>query len=259
MQYRVINNKLISSQFLTGGIFGLLMIMALPVIADGESGRYSVQNIAERSNPWALPQVQEGQQPYKQPYQQQPYNQYGQQYPAAPQYESGRTQQNNERVRQYRQPAHQWQPQTDRFVSPSFLESLKKQQQQYQVMPENNRYYQQAPRPAPQQVPRQAPGQYGQMQPESSLPGPGMYGYPSYGAGSVNPLFDAPAVSPWGDGADVLYRGESFPMIPNEAVGGLPPLHVPSFNMNNFSKDGSVQDDGSGVNNVFNPFTFLPD
>lgn len=90
------------------------------------------------------------------------------------------------------------------------------------------------------------------------MPGQGAYGYPSYGAAPVNPLYDAPAVSPWGDGADVLYRGESFPMVPSEALGGFPPMHVPSFGMNNYKKSESDEPDEADEYKVFNPFTFIP-
>ena len=107
---------------------------------------------------------------------------------------------------------------------------------------------------------RQRPqGQHNPWQSGSSLPGQGTYGYPSYGSGNVNPLYDAPAVSPWGDGADVLYRGESFPLVPSEALGGFPPMHVPSTGMRNFKNSDSEESGATYQNNVFNPFTFLPD
>lgn len=236
MQYRVIKDKYCTSRFFTGGMYSLLMIMVSPVIADVGSSQYSVQQVAEGSNPWALPQNQESRPGYQQPYE------YGQQYQRAPM--DGVDQQGQrDRSGQYR-PSHQWQPQRDRFVTPSFLESLKKQQQQYQVMPEN-RYQQQ--------------GQHNPWRPDSSSPGQGAYGHPSYGAGNVNPLYDAPAVSPWGDGADVLLRGESFPMVPSEALGGLPPMHVPSFGVKNFENSESMEPGEAYEGNVFNPFTFLPD
>ncbi|MBT8118256.1 MAG: hypothetical protein KJN89_00950 [Gammaproteobacteria bacterium] len=209
---------------MAGGMFSLLMIMVSPVKADDGSSLYPVQEIAEKSNPWALPQQQE-----RRPgYQQQPYR--------------GQTQPDDSRGPS--QPSHQWQPPRDRFVTPSFLESLKKQQQQYQVMPENR---------------QQPQGGRNPWRSGPSLPGQGAYGYPSYGSGTVNPLYDAPAVSPWGDGADVLLRGESFPMVPSEALGGLPPMHVPSFGMKNFKNSESEEPSEVYEGNVFNPFTFLPD
>jgi hypothetical protein len=112
-----------------------------------------------------------------------------------------------------------------------------------------------------------------QMPPASGMSGQGAYDYPSYGAGSygtgsygtgsygtgsANPLFDAPAVSPWGDGADVLYRGQSLPMVPNEAMGGFPPMHVPSFGMNTYKGAEPGGPIGADESDVFNPFTFLP-
>ena len=97
-----------------------------------------------------------------------------------------------------------------------------------------------------------------QKQPGSGLPGQANYSYLSYDAGSVNPLYDVPAVSPWGDGADVLYRGESFPMVPSEALGGFSPMYVPSFGMNNYKRNESGEPVGADKYNVFNPFTFRP-
>ena len=236
MRYRVIKNKFFTSRFFTGGMYSLLMIMVSPVIADGGSSQYSVQRVAEGSNPWALPEKQESRPGYQQPYE------YEQQNQRAPMDGAFQQSQRDDGVRQY-PPSHQWQPQRDRFVTPSFLESLKKQQQQYQVMPENR---------------QQQQGQHNPWQSGSSLSGQGTYGFPSYGSGSVNPLYDAPAVSPWGDGADVLYRGQSFPMVPGEAVGGLPPMHVPSFGMKNLKNSQSEESGETYEDNVFNPFTFLP-
>ncbi len=236
MQYRVIKDKYFTGRLFTGGMYSLLMIMVSPVIADDGSSQYSVQKVAEGSNPWALPENQESRPGYQQPYE------YGQQYQRTPM--DGADQQGQrDRSGQYR-PSHQWQPQRDRFVTPSFLESLKKQQQQYQVMPENR---------------HQQQGQHNPWRSDSSPPGQGSYSYPSYGVGNVNPLYDSPAVSPWGDGADVLLRGESFPMVPSEALGGLPPMHVPSFGVNNYKNSESSQPGEAYEGTVFNPFTFIPD
>lgn len=236
MRYWVIKNRLFTNRFFTGGMYSLLMIMVSPVIADGGGSQYSVHRVADGSNPWALPEKQESRPGYQQPYE------YGRQYQRTPMDGAAQQGQLDDSDRQY-QPSHQWQPQRDRFVTPSFLESLKKQQQQYQVMPENRQRQQ---------------GQYNPWQSGSSLSGQGAYGWPSYGGGSVNPLYDAPAVSPWGNGADVLYRGESFPMVPGEAIGGLPPMPVPSFGMKNFKNSESEESAETYEDNVFNPFTFLP-
>jgi hypothetical protein len=229
MQYWTISNKFIASRFFTGGMCGLLMILVTSAIAanvavDSEYSQYPGLRVAGQSNPWALPQTQQNNFDFRSGFQQQPYDYY-QQY----------------------QPAHQWQPQTNRFVTPEFLESLKQQQKRHQLMPDNQQYHQSVPR------------QFMQKQPGSGLPGQGSYRYPSYDAGSVNPLYDAPAVSPWGNGADVLYRGESFPLVPSEAPGGLSPMHVPSFGMNNYKNSESGEPIGTDEYNVFNPFTFLPE
>ena len=93
--------------------------------------------------------------------------------------------------------------------------------------------------------------------------------------GYTNPIYDVPAVSPWGSGADVIYQGGSFPgalpdsspWVPNEAIGGLPPIHVPPFEggsnwgkLNNTGSNNAEAEYGERQkdNNVFNPFTFVP-
>lgn len=242
MRHRFINNKLFTSQFFTCWMCGFLLAVVTPALADNESSQYSMQKIAEQSNPWALPKEPKNQPGFqRQPYNPQPYD-YGQRYQPVPGERQNQPVQNQGNTSQ-QQPTHQWQPQTGRFVSPRVLESLKQQQQHYQVMPENQRYQQ----PVPQQ--------YVPARPESRSPGQGTYGYPSYGTNPVNPLYDAPGVSPWGNGADVLYRGESFPMVPSEALGGFPPMHVPSFGVNNYTGNESGE---AEEYKVFNPFTFLP-
>jgi len=121
-----------------------------------------------------------------------------------------------------------------RFVTPEILESLKQQQRQNQMMPggsQNQRYMLQQP---------------GQMN----------YGYPPGGMRYLDPIYDTPAVSPWGSGLDTLYRNESFPWVPNEAIGGIPPISIPSYGKN--SSTGVPNDDEKQKeNNVFNPFTFI--
>lgn len=229
MLYWTISSKFMTSGFFTGWMCGLLMIMVTSVIAanvamGSEDSQYPALRVAGQSNPWALPQTQQNNFDFRSGFQQQPYDYY-QQY----------------------QSAHQRQPQTERFVTPEFLESLKQQQQRHQLIPENQRYHQPVPR------------QFMQNQSGSGLPGQGTYSYPSYDAGFVNPLYDASTESPWGDGADVLYRGESFSRVPSEALGGLPPMPVPSFGMNNYKNSESGEPVGTDEYNVFNPFTFLPD
>ena len=265
MQYWTISNKFITSRFFTGWICGLLMIMVTPamtanVVVDSEDPQYPWLRVSGQSNPWALPQTQQNNFDFRSGFQQQPYDYY-QQYQSAPietqhpdaqypdtqsRYRHNMPLQNRDKMRQY-QPTHQWQPQAERFVTPEFLESLKQQQKQHQLIPENQQDHQPVQR------------QFMQKQPGSGLPGQGIYSYPSYHAGSANPLYDVPAVSPWGNGADVLYRGESFPMVPSEAPGGISPMHVPSFGMNNYKNSESGEPIGTDKYNVFNPFTFLPD
>ena len=115
------------------------------------------------------------------------------------------------------------------FVTPEILESLKQQQIQTQLMTENNQ------RPL---MPRQPVQNYVN---------------PSSGMGFTNPLYDTPAVSPWGSGSDILYSGEPSPYVPKEAIGGLSPIHIPPFANNN-----GVHESGNTnilkETNVFNPF-----
>lgn len=154
-----------------------------------------------------------------------------------------------------------------RFVTPGILESLKQQQIQTQMTPSYESY------------PRLRSRQQMAQQPVTRLPEKSYYGEPSYGMGLANPLYDAPAVSPWGSGPDIIYRGQSFPdsfsgvlpdsspWVPNEAVGGLPPIHIPPFaGSSNWSELNSTDSNNTEAdnigkrkdNNVFNPFTFAP-
>ncbi len=254
MLFRVINNILTSSL-----VYGFLMLMTTTALADSEDFQFSRQLVAEQSNPWALPQVKEKKPGYRGGYNQnnQADSNHGQ-YSDTPY--QGRQYQNRNGAGQS-QRNNYWQPRVDRFVTPEFLESLKQQQKMQQIMPENrqNREYEYGPQ--------------GSMQrsPEARLPGLNGSGYsmygPSYGKGSVNPLYDTPAASPWGGGADVLYQGESFPLVPSEAIGGFAPMHVPSFGIQRYPDNYFNETNETDVerikkpkeNNVFNPFTFLPD
>jgi hypothetical protein len=132
----------------------------------------------------------------------------------------------------------------DRYVTPDIIESLNRQEAQYysRLNRERAEYYRNP------QVPlyRRQYEQYGQEYSAS----------PSYGMGSVNPGYDVPAVSPWGDTPDVLHGGEKFPWMPNEAIGGVPPIYVPP------SVGGNSANNGNGSTSkmkseVFNPYTFL--
>lgn len=131
-----------------------------------------------------------------------------------------------------------------RFVTPEILNSLKQQQMQTQQVPGNFPYRQYRRQSTPQQLMSEPPVQ-------------GYYGLSPAPTGFTNPLYDTPAVSPWGSGPDVIYRGESFPWVPDAAIGGIPPMNVSPFINNN--GQGAVES-GSGQNqpNVFNPFTFGP-
>jgi len=190
------------------------------------------------------------------------------------------------------------------FVTPELLDSLKQQQMQFQSM-------------SSQLIPQMRPSQRRmvssrscteQSQPLQVQPNLAavtiapevvnfgraeMPSWPNMSspAGSYrmndNLVYDTPVVSPWGQGADVLYRGESFPKqvpgalppalggqfpgmvgesswVPNEAVGGLLPMPVSAAGLNEYkiNKLDEVENvtkrKNSAVNNVFNPFTFLP-
>lgn len=201
--------------------------------------QYSVQLVAEQTNPWALPQTSEQFMESQQ----------------TPQFR-GRSKAQPERADVYRF----YSGQMGRFVTPEYLESLKQQQMQMQMMPPmipggrqyNQRKYRRSPST--------------QVMPKQTWPSQGSWSAP-YGMGNVNPLYDAPAVSPWSSGSDLIYRGGSIPdslpggfsgslpWVPNEALGGLPPIHTPHA----YPFMGSEYDSERGIEDkVFNPFTFLP-
>jgi len=233
MLYRFIYNKSSLSWVISLFMFLTSTAMAGGTITSSNNSQYKL-HLAGQSNPWALPEKPDRHSDSQQ----------------MPQY----YQQDHQERRQQEQQNKVWRNSTERFVTPKFLESLKQQQKQYQVMPENQRYQQHQPR------------RYMQMQPESGLhrkgDSQGAYGYPLYGTGgtgSANPLYDAPAVSPWGEGPDVLYRGQSLPLVPSEAIGGFSPMHVPEFGMNNFKNTDANEPAEVYEHKVFNPFTFLPD
>ena len=250
MQHRVTYNN-----FSLRWVLSLLMMVTVSAIAESNDLASSTRLVAEQSNPWLIPQAPA----------QAPAQTYGNQpaYQALPKYYSQDVQQHQQQP-QPRQHSRQqnkiWRNPGDRFVTPEILESLKQQQKQNQLMPEYQQPVNNWRQPRSQQ--------FMQMPPASGPSGQGAYDYPSYGAGSygtgsygassANPLFDAPAVSPWGDGADVLYRGESLPMVPSEAMGGFPPMHVPSFGMNSYKNMQPGEAAGADESDVFNPFTFLP-
>ena len=254
--YKIVTRSLMS---------GLLManvVMADVVTSDSDTEKsllkQSPRLLAGQWNPWVLPAA--------------PEETTGFQCPAD--WQSGQTQGKSMGTQGQDQPPEFQKSLSGRFVTPGILESLKQQQIQTQMTPSYGSYRQLRPRQPMSQQPMP-------QQPVTRLPGKSYYyGEPSYGMGSVNPLYDAPAVSPWGGGPDVIYRGQSFPdsfsgvmpgssspWVPNEAVGGLPPIHVPPFagssnwrelNSTNTNNAEAENIEKRKDSNVFNPFTFRP-
>ena len=234
-------------------LFSLLTTNATAADNDSEKSllKYSPQLLAGQWNPWLLPEV-----PEKTTDLQCPADWQSEQSNDNPAGTQGRGQNPEFKKRL-----------SGRFVTPGILESLKQQQIQTQMTPHNGSYRQLRTR-------RQA------QRPVKRMPSRNYYGEPSYGMGPANPLYDVPAVSPWGSGPDVIYQGGSFPgalpdsspWVPNEAIGGLPPIHVPPFegssNWGELNSTGSNNAEAENTeaenterridNNVFNPFTFIP-
>jgi len=227
---------------------GLLMVIATAVTADSYASQslsqYSIRLVAEQSNPWALPRTSEE---FLEPQLRTRFRWQSKAQPKRPdayRFHSGRFESG----------------QMGRFVTPEYLESLKQQQMLMQVMPENRQYNQQM----------QTRAQSTQAMPQQSgpiLPGQGYYGLPLYDMGNINPLYDTPEVSPWGSGSDLIYRGNKLPgsfsdqssnlqpWVPNEALGGLPPIHIPQDHL---FMGGEGDTDKDAEDKVFNPYTFLP-
>jgi hypothetical protein len=240
-------------------MFSLLMANAATAGSGTEKSllKQSPQLLAGQWNPWVLPEVPEKTMGFQCPADSQSEQYYGKPMGAQ---ERGQPREFKKRL-------------SGRFVTPGILESLKQQQIQTQMTPSYEPYRQLRPQ-------QRMPQQRMQQQPVTrSAEKNYYYGEPSYGMGSVNPLFDAPAVSPWGNGPDIIYRGQSFPesfsgvmpdsspWVPNEAIGGLPPIHVPPFagssNWRELNSTDSNNVEAENTerrieNNVFNPFTFAP-
>lgn len=160
-----------------------------------------------------------------------------------------------------------WPPRQSRFVTPEILESLKKQQKRMQQTND------------PAQYSGSRYGYDGYPDTRSTMPSPRRYTpyggsslYPTpYGMGGYNPLFDSPMSSPWLTDPGAMFRGQSFSYVPDEAVGGIPPMRTPVYGpgrMPGGLSDGimsdSLQDSTGDIidevpDKVFNPFTFLPD
>jgi len=242
---------------------------------------------AEGSNPWLLPQA-----PMSDDWQQTGGQRDSKQQPSSPASQ-----------------AKVW-----RFVTPEILDSIKHQQMQMQMMPGQivPRQRRVEPSGSCPVIPEEKPVFQPQFVPGTGLMPQSSYysGQPVYsrqavmpsqmpavapsamhqGMNNTNPMYDTPAVSPWGQGADVLYRGESFPnsipgsvpsvlegkfpgvsqqaypWVPSEAMGGLLPIPVSPTIQDSYepedqhvieqSADKKVEK--SNVEDVFNPFTFLP-
>ena len=171
--------RIIYKNFALSWVFSLLMMIFLTALADSNTQTYSLQLTGGQYNPWAIPQTPENHPGYQQPMEYENQRYQGSQYP-------GSTENRHNQARSTQNRIYQ----NNRFVTDEFLESLKQQQSQHQVMPENNRYYGVAPRKyAPQQMQSGSPG--------SASPGSGTLGYPSYGMDYMDPLYDAPVVTPW--------------------------------------------------------------
>ena len=154
-------NRKIYNKFIVCLACSLMMIIAKTTIADSYTYGYPLRVTGEQGDPWALPKT-----PGSSPgFQQKPTTQ-GQQY-------------QSRQIEKY--------DQGSRFITPEILESIKQQQIQTQLMPENKQR---------QLLPRQ-PTQN--------------YGYQPLGMGFTNQLYDTPVISPWGSGYDLLYGGRSFP------------------------------------------------
>lgn len=242
-------------------VLSLLVLISSSAVAEVNSDSslpyHARMLLAEQGNPWALPESSWQPQPFHFPqyYQKNKHN--------AETPDSGPS----------RQPEYHdsWQSQ-QRFVTPEILDSIKKQQSQMQKLPPQYGDYRYS-------APRRAV-------PFMTMPPPA---YPSNPAGSyygmplpsemefANPMYDIPSVSPWGDGPDVMLRGQSLPWVPDEAIGGLPPMSIsPYFDEGRYGNAGSNPSSGdekyqqqekndslggdltSPQENIFNPFTFIP-
>ena len=189
------HHRIICINVISGCIISLLTVIATTAIADAggyqQSPQYAPPAMTNQYdsrrpanvqvNPWQLPQEPVGTPGFEQ----------------LPKYQR-RPDQNDQQAGQYQSKHNQM----GRFVTPEILESLKHQQTRTQIMPGNTQRYRRLPQ---QSMPYQ--------------PAPGVYGAPSSGMGNPNPLYDAPAVSPWGNGSDLLYCAQS---MPDSAPGSFP-------------------------------------
>ena len=214
------------------------------------------QSAGRSANPWALPDTAV------------PENDYIQDTPAPDQHMAPETpvaRPDGDGAGEYIE--NDWSVRHDRFVTPEILDSIERQQTRMQQTygadsyPHQNDYRQ---------------DRYYSGMPPSAAPLPyAPYGVPSYrspyGLGGFNPLFDSPMSSPWLTDPGALLRGQSFSYVPDEAIGGIPPMRTPGFGpgglpggMSGDLGPGSMQDSGKELlddmpDEVFNPFTFLHD
>lgn len=219
--------------YMLAAIMVITVILTHNAFASQPFQQYSMQLVAQQSNPWALPETPEK---FSE-------SQLTPQFRAQPErFESQR-----------------FYPRRGGFVTPEHLESLKRQQMQMQMTPHMTPRSRRYDRPMQKKLPS---GQILPQQSWSLIPGQNYYDSPMYGKGNMSPLNYMPSLSPWSSGSGLIYRGDSVPgslpggfsgsspWLPNEALGGLPPIHTPLW-----GEDDAEQ----GVDDsVFNPFTFLP-
>lgn len=205
-------------------LLGLFVTMSAPAVVAGNVAQnigHRAQNHEDQPNPWALPTQRAQNQRLNQ------RNGYAPQ--RLPEYRNqryGRGQINNR-------------PKHDRFVTPEILRSLNQQPIQNQLAPEDQNYSLAMPKPQKQQQYNMPP-----------------YGAPPYGMGYSPPMYDMPSSSPWTNNPDILYQNDSYPLVPNEAIGGIPPMQTPLFEGDKL--EGMYTPELQNGNNVFNPFTFIP-
>jgi hypothetical protein len=165
-----------------------------------------------------------------------------------------------------KQPYGDWATSNDRFVTPEFLESLKNQQSRMQQTNDPGQYSDRQYRYDSYQGVRPTLRSPSRYTPYTGSP----YQVP-YGMGGYNPLFDSPMSSPWLTDPGAMFRGQSFSYVPDEAIGGIPPMRTPMYGpgrMPSGLSDGKMSDSlqdsagdfiGDVPGKVFNPYTFLPD
>ena len=181
--------RIIYKKFTLSWVFSLLMMIFFTALADSNTHSYSLQLAGGQHNPWAVPQTPENHSGYQQPTEYENQRYPGPQY-QGPQYHGPQYHGPTENRRNHARSTQHRIYQNNRFVTDEFLESLKQQQSEHQITPENNRSYRVAPRKS---VP---------LQMESGIPGAGSHGagtlgYPSYGMDYMDPFYDTPVVTPW--------------------------------------------------------------